>query len=76
MDTTNKPKSEEMIEMTPSLTTKEWISESVEEHLTCVLCGTELEFKHKTDFISLVVTEDAHCPGCRVRPRSSSHTLQ
>jgi hypothetical protein len=60
----------------PKVSSKDWILESLDEHLHCVLCGTPLAFKHKTDFITQVVTEDAHCPHCRVRNRQSAHSLQ
>jgi hypothetical protein len=46
------------------------------EHNTCCLCGSELNFSHKTDFMTLQVQEQAHCPSCRVRTRSQTYTLQ
>lgn len=54
----------------------EWLQESIEDHLNCILCGSPLDFKHRTDFIEQVVTEEAHCPACRVRSRQSLHPLQ
>ena len=58
------------------VTKKEWLQESLEDHLQCVLCGTPLEFKHKTDFIGGVVHEEATCPACRIKNRQSAHRLQ
>lgn len=60
----------------PTVSKQEWLQESVVDHLHCVLCGTPLNFKHKTDFIAGVVTEDATCPACRVRNRQTCHRLQ
>lgn len=60
----------------PAVDKKTWLEESIDDHLNCVLCGGHLEFAHKTDFISGVVTEDAHCPTCGVRNRQSAHSLQ
>ena len=57
-------------------TRKEWLEESLEEHFHCVLCGSPLAFKHKTDFLAGSVTEDANCTSCGVRTRQSSHSLQ
>jgi predicted nucleic acid-binding Zn ribbon protein len=48
----------------------------VDEHLHCVLCGSELRFQHKTDFIEQIVAEEAHCPICNVRNRQQSYRLQ
>lgn len=55
---------------------KAWLDESIDDHLNCVLCGGALKFVHKTDFVTQIVNEDAHCPSCHVRNRQSSHTLQ
>lgn len=64
------------INLVPAVSRREWLQESLEDHLNCVLCGTAMHFDHKTDFIAQTVTEDAHCPACRVRNRQSSHRLQ
>ena len=84
MDTTNKPKIVATIEINPldlnqpipRVTKQDWMRESIEEHLNCGLCGTEIEFTRRTDFITHVVAEDAHCPGCRARRRQTLHNLQ
>lgn len=79
MDNQEKPKTIASIDVkihVPKVTAKDWILESLEEHLNCVLCGTPLAFKHKTDFVAQTVTEDAHCPHCRVRNRQTAHGLQ
>ncbi|MBX3023264.1 MAG: hypothetical protein KF799_16440 [Bdellovibrionales bacterium] len=80
MDTSdNKPKTIATIDINlvvPKISKNEWMQESLQDHLQCVLCGTALEFKHKTDFIAQTVSEDAHCPSCQVRNRQTSHRLQ
>lgn len=82
MDTSNKgdkPKVIANIDVRvqwPKLNTRDWLEESIQDHLLCVLCGSGLEFAHKTDFVAQVVTEDAHCPQCKVRNRQSAHRLQ
>lgn len=55
---------------------KEWLEESVGDHLNCVLCGDALHFKHKTDFVEQSVQEDAQCPSCGVRTRQNLYRLQ
>lgn len=79
MDTENKPKTIATIDVNlqmPKVGKREWMQESIEEHFHCVLCGTALAFKHKTDFAAQIVTEDAHCPACRIQNRQTSHILQ
>lgn len=78
MDTSSKAKTIATIDIniTPALGKREWLRESLEDHFHCVLCGSALVFSHKTDFVSQIVAEDAHCPACRVRNRQSSHRLQ
>ena len=74
MDTSNKDqKAQEITGMDVNV---RWIEETVHDHLHCVLCGSELNFKHKTDFAAQVVSEEAHCGGCGVRNRKSEHRLQ
>jgi hypothetical protein len=48
----------------------------IEEHTTCCLCGTDLQFNHKVDYQSLVVKEDANCPSCMIQMRKRQHILQ
>lgn len=81
MDNKNeKPKIVSTIEVNvqwpPKVSKKAWLEESVEEHNQCVLCGTALTFKHKTDFIAGTVVEEANCPSCGIRNRQSSYSLQ
>jgi len=83
MDTSNKsdkPKIVTSIDLNiqwpPKVSSKAWLEESVDDHLSCVLCGTALTFKHKTDFITNQVDEEAHCNACGVRNRQSVYNLQ
>jgi len=82
MDTSNKdekPKIVASIDVNvhwPKIEKNTWLEESIQDHFQCVLCGTELEFKHKTDFVTQIVCEDAHCPNCKIRNRQSTHSLQ
>lgn len=79
MDTSDKPKTIATIDVNiawPKVDKKAWLEETLTDHLTCVLCGTDLEFKHSTDFIKQSVVEDAHCPCCKVRNRQTNHSLQ
>lgn len=80
MDAENnqKPKTVTTIDINwpPKVSSADWLSECVDEHFHCVLCGTELHFHHKTDFITQVVEEVAVCPSCKVKNRESQHTLQ
>jgi hypothetical protein len=48
----------------------------LEDHFHCCLCGDELELTHVAHFVQLEVTEEAHCPSCRVRTRTVTHRLQ
>lgn len=57
-------------------TRKAWLEESIDDHLNCILCGTQLKFEHKTDFTINKVTEDAHCPSCKIRNRQVNYNLQ
>lgn len=60
----------------PKIEKRAWIEESISDHLNCVLCGTELTFKHITNFADHTVSEDASCQGCRIKNRQTVHTLQ
>ncbi len=60
----------------PKIEKRTWLEETLNDHFHCVLCGTDLAFKHKSDFVTQVVTEDAHCPNCNIRNRQSVHSLQ
>lgn len=75
MDTSNK--NDKTVNVSwPKVDKRAWLEESVEEHFHCVLCGSELEFTRKTNFIEQTVVEDAHCPSCGVRNRQSLYGLQ
>ncbi len=78
MDTSEKPKTIATIDinLVPKVSKDDWRQEVLQDHFQCVLCGTALTFRHKTDFITQIVTEDAHCPSCQVRNRQASHRLQ
>lgn len=43
---------------------------------TCCLCGTELKFEHKVDYMILSVKEEAHCPSCHIKMKSKEFSLQ
>lgn len=74
MDTSNKDEKSKVIAQID--VNVHWIEDSVNDHLNCVLCGSELIFKHKTDFVAQTVVEEACCGFCKVRNRQSDHTLQ
>ena len=80
MDTKNqRPKTIATIDVNlqmPKMDKRQWLTEEVDQHFHCVLCGDQLRFRHKTDFVEQVVTEDAHCPSCNVRNRQSTYRLQ
>jgi plasmid rolling circle replication initiator protein Rep len=79
MDTDRKSKTVATIDVNltlPQLSEHNWIEESVHEHMHCILCGSTLQFKQKTDFAALTVSEDASCPSCNIRNRQTQHTLQ
>ena len=81
MKTADKPKTIHtidinLVELTPRVTRRQWLDESVADHLNCVLCGSTLEFKHDISYVEQSVNEQANCPTCRVRGRQANHTLQ
>lgn len=51
-------------------------SQIIAEYNTCVLCGSDLEFTHITQFIRQEVTEEARCPSCNIRHKKEMHRLQ
>ncbi len=51
-------------------------SELVQEYNSCILCGTELEFYHVTDFADEVVFEESTCPSCHIKSKKKAHRLQ
>ena len=48
---------------------------AIEQHLTCCLCGSELNFKHQVNHLVLKVTEVADCPSCLIKLRERDHGL-
>ncbi len=61
---------------------KAYVSENSEHEIVlddennCCLCGSNLQFKHEVDYLTLTIKEDAHCPSCNIQMKSRSHTLQ
>ncbi len=72
----NKNEKQTQILWPAVVTRKQWLEESIEDHNHCVLCGTALTFKHKTDFVAQTVHEEAHCGSCGIRNRQSDYSLQ
>ena len=60
----------------PKIESRDWVEESVNDHLNCVLCGSEMTLKHHTNFADHTVVEDANCSFCKVRNRQSHQILQ
>jgi len=50
--------------------------EVVENFTHCCLCGTTLEFTHTVDYGNLAIKEEAFCPACSIKTKSSVFTLQ
>jgi hypothetical protein len=48
----------------------------VAEHSTCAMCDTTLEIRHEINKNELKIKEEAHCPSCGIRVRSSHHLMQ
>lgn len=56
---------------------KETVKEQILDSMTnCCLCGTKLEFFHKTDYATMSVREDSRCPACGIRNKTNTHHLQ
>lgn len=47
-----------------------------DDYLKCALCGQELQFSHKMDYMTLRVKEEAHCVCCKVRMKSRDYIIQ
>ena len=45
------------------------------EHATCAMCDSTLEIRHDANLKDLKVKEEAHCPSCGIRVRSSHHLM-
>ena len=52
------------------------IERFVLEHQSCAMCESELEISHDINKAELKVKEEAHCPSCGIRVRSSHHLMQ
>ena len=48
----------------------------IDDQNSCCLCGTKLIFKHKIDYLTLDVREEADCPTCGIRMKTKNHRLQ
>jgi hypothetical protein len=75
-DSTRKTIATIDVNLVPKVTRQQWLDDAKTQHLNCVLCGTTLVFKHKVQHVDRVVHEEANCPSCRVRNRTSTHGLQ
>lgn len=58
------------------LKAEDYREQFIEDHFYCCICGTELELTHVTQFVGNQVKEEAFCSCCRIRTRSSTHSLQ
>lgn len=47
----------------------------VNEHSLCAMCDSELEISHEINRTELKVKEQAHCPSCEIRVRTSHHLM-
>lgn len=54
----------------------DWNQEAIYDHLHCCLCGTELNFSHKANYMQMTVSEEASCPHCKIKTRESFHSVQ
>jgi DNA-directed RNA polymerase subunit RPC12/RpoP len=45
------------------------------EHNSCAMCDSKLEIRHEVNGKELKVKEEAHCPACGIRVRSSHHLM-
>lgn len=59
-----------------SITAAEQLEMTVDQHNTCCLCGTHLNFEHRVDHLTLLVKEVANCPTCLIRMREHEYKLQ
>jgi hypothetical protein len=59
-------------QLTPALS-REDIIETME---SCYLCGSKLQFSHRTDYLALQVHEEAKCSQCGIKSKVSSFILQ
>lgn len=69
MNTPNKPFDEILDER--ALLREEFI----EMENNCPLCGSELKLNHISDYLALQITEEAHCPRCKIKTRAKDSTI-
>ncbi len=48
----------------------------LDEYFHCLLCGCQLEYSQKTDYIYQYVEEKAQCPNCKIETHQTCHKLQ
>jgi hypothetical protein len=48
----------------------------LDEQYHCPLCGHEMLLTHVTQFVEMMVKEEAHCEGCKIQVRERDHGLQ
>ncbi len=75
-NTKTKTTSNLEVNLVPKIEKRAWREETLADHFHCILCGSPLHFRHKTDFIKQTVAEIAHCPSCGVKNRDGLHSLQ
>jgi DNA-directed RNA polymerase subunit RPC12/RpoP len=46
------------------------------EHSTCAMCDSTLEIRHEINKNEFKIKEEAHCPSCGIRVRSTHHLMQ
>jgi DNA-directed RNA polymerase subunit RPC12/RpoP len=49
---------------------------SSDDYLKCALCGQDLQFTHKIDYMTLKVKEDAQCPCCNIKLKTRDYSIQ
>ena len=48
----------------------------LEDQNRCCLCGTDLKFQHKVDYMTMKIEEKSNCPSCQIELRQKDFTLQ
>lgn len=51
------------------------VQEFLQDQNHCCLCGSELNFGHKMDHLTLTVIEDAKCDACQISLRTRTHSM-
>jgi hypothetical protein len=47
-----------------------------DDYLKCALCGQDLQFTHKIDYMTLKVKEEAQCPCCNIKLKVRDYSIQ